>query len=378
MFRLTALAGAFVAALCLATTAAAQPTFQRNNVMNALAGGWENLGGPTTGQPSCVSRYNRIDCFAADANGALAHKFWNGQTWSAWTSHGGQITSAPECVLFAGQMDCFVRGTDNALWQRSVNGNSWQSLGGIIADEGFASMISCAQRSSGRAADSGGIELRYIDCFVRGTDGALWRRAYDGANWRAWESLGGFITTPPECVSRGLRIDCFARGTDNALWRRAFNGTSWADWESLGGTLTSDVDCTVRNSSRIDCFVRGSDNTLYYRALIGSTWREWRQVGAQTVDGGFDCIATFSGDVRCSAIAGGSMRHTRLSGSTWSAWEDLGGSFAPGPECLSLDSRRVDCFARAQNGGALQHRWWDGSRWQPSLPAQVNAPVASQ
>ena len=43
----------------------------------------------------------------------------------------------------------------------------------------------------------------------------------------------------PQC--RGVRIAsmCFVRGTDNALWHKAWTGAGWTGWSSLGGVLTS-------------------------------------------------------------------------------------------------------------------------------------------
>jgi hypothetical protein len=44
---------------------------------------------------------------------------------------------------------------------------------------------------------------------------------WDGGAWRGWESLGGVLTSDPAAVSWGPnRIDCFVRGTDNAMWHK--------------------------------------------------------------------------------------------------------------------------------------------------------------
>ncbi len=77
-----------------------------------------------------------------------------------------------------------------------------------------------------------------LDVFARGTDNAVWHRAWDGARWSGWENgVGGVITSAPAAVSWGAnRIDMFARRQDNALWHRWYNG-SWSGWESLGGVL---------------------------------------------------------------------------------------------------------------------------------------------
>ena len=48
------------------------------------------------------------------------------------------------------------------------------------------------------------------------------------------------MTSAPAVVSWGPnRIDTFVKGTDNALWHKAWDGFNWNNWESLGGVLTS-------------------------------------------------------------------------------------------------------------------------------------------
>jgi len=369
---LASLAGALMLA-CLSTTAAAQPgAFGAGD----LTGGWENRGGQLTSRPVCVnSGYGRIDCLARDGDGALAHLWRNrDEPWSGWQSLGGQITGAPECVVWNNRrMDCYAQGTDGALWRRTFQATywtDWESLGGIIDGAGFEGPISCTYRSARSGDSATGQDPHLIDCFVRGTDGALWRRALNGETWSDWQNLEGVLTTPPECVASGPRINCFARGTDNAMWRRAFNGTSWANWESLGGILTSEIDCVSRDSQRIDCFVRGTDNAIWRRSLAGSTWRDWQQVGGVVDAAGFNCMKTLSNDLQCYAIMNGNLQRRVLAGSTWRNWETVGGGVTGRPDCVAGMSNRIDCFATAGNG-ALQNRWWNGSSWQPNLPAQV-------
>jgi len=58
---------------------------------------------------------------------------------------------------------------------------------------------------------------------VRGTDNAMWHKWWNG-QWSAWESLGGILTTAPDCVSWSTnRIDCFVVGTNNAVWHKWWN-----------------------------------------------------------------------------------------------------------------------------------------------------------
>ena len=83
--------------------------------------------------------------------------------------------------------------------------SGWESLGGVCR-HGVTVSSWAANR---------------LDCFVVGTDSAMWHRWWDGSAWRGWESLGGICTSAPAAVSWGPnRIDAFVIGTDSAMWHK--------------------------------------------------------------------------------------------------------------------------------------------------------------
>src|SRR5882724_8138015 len=126
--------------------------------------------------------------------------------------------------------------------------HSWEDLGGIIT-EGPA----VSSWSPGR-----------LDCFVKGSDNALWHKWYNNG-WSDWESLGGTFDGQPAAVSWDFgRIDCFVRGMDNALWHKWYNN-GWSNWESLGGAIDYEPAAVSWDNGRIDCFVRGMDNALWHK-----------------------------------------------------------------------------------------------------------------
>jgi hypothetical protein len=60
-----------------------------------------------------------------------------------------------------------------------------------------------------------------LDCFVIGSDNAMWHKWWDRSAWRGWESLGGYCVSAPGAVSWGPnRIDSFVIGTDRAMWHK--------------------------------------------------------------------------------------------------------------------------------------------------------------
>lgn len=165
-----------------------------------------------------------------------------GDTPPAWVSLGGVLTSLPSCVANdVLTVRCFVRGTDNAMYWQTIDprgGQGWRSLGGVLTSE--PSCISYA--------------VLRIDCFVRGTDNAMYHMAAtpsgtrgEAFQWSGWQSWGGTLTSAPTCVTHRAtlhmegeghaRIDCFVRGTDRALWHIASYPTGRTSWRSLGGQL---------------------------------------------------------------------------------------------------------------------------------------------
>jgi hypothetical protein len=79
-----------------------------------------------------------------------------------------------------------------------------------------------------------------IDVFVRGSDGALWHKWYEGG-WRPWASLGGEIKegTAPAVIPWKGGLAVFVAGTDGQLWSMRWDGADWSPWEALEGVLTS-------------------------------------------------------------------------------------------------------------------------------------------
>jgi peptide methionine sulfoxide reductase MsrB len=59
---------------------------------------------------------DRLDVFAAGADGQLIHKWWDGSAWSDWDRIGGAFHGNPAAVSWGTKrIDVFVQGTDNHL-----------------------------------------------------------------------------------------------------------------------------------------------------------------------------------------------------------------------------------------------------------------------
>jgi hypothetical protein len=191
--------------------------------------------------------------------------FFGGTTDDWWgTAAGGTVVSELKTIP-AAQFDAVDEsGLQSAAGSYRAVPSSWQSLGGTLTSSPAAA-ASAANR---------------IDAFARGTDNALWHRAWNGTSWSAWDSLGGTLTSDPSAASQGAgTVDVFVRGTDYGTWHRGWNGTSWSSWDTAGGRATSGPGVTSWGTGRLDLVVRGTDNALWHRGWSGSAWGVWDSVG---------------------------------------------------------------------------------------------------
>ena len=100
-------------------------------------------------------------------------------------------------------------------------------------------------------------------------------RWWDGSKWSdGWEQLGANqFSSNPTAVSWGPnRIDVFVRGTDNAVYTKAWNVSKWTDYVGLGGAFMSGPAVASWGANRLDVFGRGTDNALWHKWWDGS-WR---------------------------------------------------------------------------------------------------------
>ena len=262
----------------------------------------------------------------------------------------GASSSGPAVASWGdGRLDVFVRGVDGQLWHRWFDGEwrGWEPLGGVLA-------------SGPAVASWGGGRL---DVFVRGVDGQLWHRWFDG-EWRGWEPLGGVLASGPAVASwGGGRLDVFVRGVDGQLWHRWFDG-EWRGWEPLGGVLASGPAVASWGGGRLDVFVRGVDGQLWHRWFDGE-WRGWEPLGGVLASG--PGAASWGGGRLDVFVRGvdGQLWHRWFDGE-WRGWEPLGGVLASGPGAASWGGGRLDVFVRGVDG-QLWHRWFDGEwrGWEP-------------
>ncbi len=235
-----------------------------------------------------------------------------------------------------------------------------------------------------------------LDVFVEGAaDRALWHTYWTGSSWSTWESLGGAITSDPDCVSRGPNlIDCFARGTDNAVWSIYFDGSAWGPWFSLGGAAASGPTVASTSADNLEVFVKGTDNALYHQAWTGASgwgagWESLGEVGVMNSDP--DCVSPkwyslgLAEDLNIiNCVARDSSNHLELKelhGGSWHPFQ-AGAGVVPtdfvmlsGPTVTSwcTDHNKPDCDAYGTEWNIFA-QGADGALWHVS--SGIVAPAA--
>jgi Repeat of unknown function (DUF346) len=148
----------------------------RRNVNNVWSEHWQNLGGSLASPPVAVSwGPQRIDVFAVGTDGALWHRWWDGEIWNDWESLGGALTQTPSVTTWGpGRLDVFGLGLDGAFHHFRFDNQAWSGREPLSGDFGgrFASGPTAVSPSQNR-----------INVVGPGTDGAIWGKVWNGANW---------------------------------------------------------------------------------------------------------------------------------------------------------------------------------------------------
>jgi len=205
-------------------------------------------------------------------------------------------------------------------------------------------------RGSSGSPDAVGVR---INLFVRGTDGHLWERYWDGAAW-TWVDTGKGIRGRVTAILRGnrwsadggdVRINLFAEGTDGQLWERYWDGATWT-WVDTGKPAVGEPLAIVRGNTgtvdpaavRINLFVpvlhtTASGGPTPHRHFDIHLWeRYWNGAAWAWVDTGLDIRN------KPAAISRGHV------------------------EDVATDDLRINLWV-AGNDAKLWERYWDGASW---------------
>jgi hypothetical protein len=176
------------------------------------------------------------------------------------------------------------------------------------------------------------------------------------------------VDDDPAIAAQGVGdMRVFVRGTDGALWTKSWNGSSWSPWSSLGGVLTSGPVVSVRPGGVYDVFVRGSDNGYYHKYFSPNTgWSQWGALNAGSF--AFAPGASYrKGTGEIDVVGVGADRQLYhgywASGLGWSGWTALGGALSGKPSSISPAPGILDVYMRGIDNQLYQKYWTSSSGW---------------
>lgn len=283
--------------------------------------------------------------------------------WSPWVWLGappGNVVGAPAVVSRnAGACNVYVRGSDNALWQRAWHNGRWHDWGrhndgGVLA--------------SSPAAGTMGQDHEHV--FVRGTDGNVYQKFWTGsAGWSGWFNLGapaGGFNGGPAVISRNNDVcNVYVRGNDNALWQKAWHNNRWHPWgrHNDGAVLSSDPTLGTMNGNHEHVFVRGTDGNVWQKFWTASGgWSGWFNLGRPGPGflGGPTTISR-NGTVCNVYVRGtdGALWQRAFWNNQWGGWgrHNDGGFLTERPALDSMGPNHEHVFVRGGDNQIWQ-KWW--------------------
>ena len=264
--------------------------------------------------------------------------------------------------------DVAIRGADGAVWLRGWDGRDWTgwwSLGG--------------QPASAPAMTSWGPGR--LDVFATAAGGALWHRWWEG-EWQPWEWLGGSLaegSTPAAVAPAPGRLDVYVRGVDHALWHRSFGSSGWATWEPLSCCISSDPAATSAESGQVHVFVERSSGGLWDLTLEAATSASgmslWRHLGGRRTTA-IQLAAASSSPGRLDVFTrgtAGDLWHRFADGGQWRPWEALGCCLRSIPAVAAWGSGKFDLFGRGLDGRLWKRRFSGAWGTWEELDGQLTA-----
>lgn len=240
----------------------------------------------------------RVNVFVVGADGHLYERLWDGARWSnndVGLPPSGQALVGTPVILARGdlasvnnatlRLNVFVRDAAGTLWERNWNGASW-AWQSTTMPAGLTLARDPVLAVRGNAASTANADVR-INLFAQGGDGNLWERHWNGSTW-AWSNTGRQVAGDPTVVMYGaagttsnanVRIHLFVRGANGNLQEREWNGSSWT-WFDRGQAISGKPTAVLWGNPastnmadvRINVFARTAGGVLFERAWNGSGW----------------------------------------------------------------------------------------------------------
>ena len=224
-------------------------------VVGGVWQGWQPLGGYLTSFPATVVDSSGLWVAVRGGDGALHARHLARDRVVGWQNFGGYLDSPPSLAADASRRLCVRRGRGWRLVRQKHP--RWGEL------------------AEPRRLRHGGARRSRRRCRHLRVRAGRRRRHVLAARerWAAWtplQYLGWYSTSTPLGVADTIGVSVYVRGSDGALYRRHFDGASWTDWSRLGGYLASDPIPVSDGVGFEHVFVVGGDPQLYTISVLGT------------------------------------------------------------------------------------------------------------
>jgi hypothetical protein len=145
-----------------------------------------------------------VDVFAIFKDGALGHRWWDGQLWNDWESLGGSYIGDPAVASWApDRLDVFVvAAADHILNHYSFSNNTW-SLPRPLDQEPVAESATVISPAANR-----------LEVFAPNHSRSLRLPTWDGQAWQGPGATGGEVRLPSRYR---ISVDRYRANTTRAL-----------------------------------------------------------------------------------------------------------------------------------------------------------------
>lgn len=286
-------------------------------------------------------------------------------TRTDWRLLQGNIMSPPVVIApKSGNLHVVVRGKYSAAWVKYYDGKTWfpNDVDAYHLGGSFSSAFAVASSNPNS-----------VDIVGKGEDNGFWYTSFrDGDVPPGWKALGGFFASQPSVVSWGPdRLDVFGKGSDGVYWWKYRNGITWSsDWVSLGDGFASPPIAVTKQAGSITLFGIDQKGNLLHQWFDGKTWgKYWENLGGNlSTTISVQASTTAAGAKRYDIFAGDNehvLNHKVWDGSRWQPWEKLNKRTFSAPVVASWRPNHLDVFA-VESSGQMIHQAWDGQTWTPS------------
>ena len=255
----------------------------------------------------CTGAESEIDLFARSPDGDLLHMSGTPDGWGTFECLGapaevrervavpvGLASPPAACRSGPATIDVFARGPHGDVLHASKGPDGWSGFESLDAPPLPPTRVQ--QVASIEAVAACGCGASRMAVFLRGAQGDLLLKWWDGTRWSEYASLGSpevpdesypvvtmaaSLMGPPAACSWGPeRIDVFARGPRGDLVHKWWDGDDWSPFQSLGmpfvnGRVVPFSGTVAACSSGANCLdvLAGAIDGRLYHARWEGTWQ---------------------------------------------------------------------------------------------------------